>query len=491
MHKNDIQQINFKIVFRVIGMLLCMEAFFMIVPFLVSLWYDESDTLAFLTTIGITIVAGAMMIMTTRNHSKHLAKREGFLIVATTWIFFSIFGMLPFIIHGCIPNVADAFFETISGFTTTGATVLTDIDSLPHGILFWRCFTQWLGGMGIILFTLAILPMLNSGGGIQLFNAETTGITHNKLRPRIGQTAKRLWGMYVAITTVLVICLVLGPMDLFDAICHAMSTTATGGYSTKQASIAYWNSAYIDYVIIFFMYISGINFSIVYFAVAKGDYKSLFKDEEVRWYTYVLILATIAIAAGLFMSGQIQGSAEGTIRSSLFQVVTNITTTGFTTANFNDWGPFYAVILFLVMFFGACAGSTSGGAKTIRLVVLIKNTVNELYRHIHPNAVVPVRVNNKVISYELVSKILAFIFVYLLVFVISSVLLSAMGLTFEEAFGCTLSCLSNIGPGFGRMGSDFALIPDAGIWLLSFVMLVGRLELFTILIIFTPYFWKK
>ncbi|MCH5328228.1 MAG: TrkH family potassium uptake protein [Coprobacter sp.] len=485
------QRINFKIVIRIIGMLLCMEALFMIIPYLVALWYGDGDALAFGITTGITAAAGMLILLITRNCPTHLAKREGFLVVATTWVFFSLFGMLPYLIYGCVSDITHAFFEAISGFTTTGSTLLPDIDSLPHGILFWRAFSQWLGGMGIILFTLAILPMLNSGGGMQLFKAETTGITHSKLSPRIGQTAIRLWGMYVAITLVLAVFLYFGPMDVFDSICHALSTTATGGYSTKQQSIAYWNSAYIDYVIIFFMYLSGINFPLVFLVLSKGQVKSLYRDEEVRWYTIISLLATLAIATGLFMTNQIQGSPEGTVRASLFQVMACITSTGFSTANFNSWGAFYIVILFLVMFFGACAGSTSGGAKTIRFVVLMKNTVNELYRHIHPNAVVPVRINRKIIPYEIVSKTLAFIFVYLMIFIVSSVLLAGMGLPFEEAFGYSLSCLSNLGLEFGQMTAGFAGIPDAGLWLLAFVMLVGRLELFTILILFTPYFWKK
>lgn len=490
MGKNAMTNFNFKIVFRVIGMLVGFESVFMLVPLIVSLIYREDDTPAFLITIGITFVIGLISTFSFRNHSKHMGKREGYFIVASSWIFFSFFGMLPFMFQGSITNPADAFFETMSGFTTTGATILTDIESVPHGLLFWRSMMQWLGGLGIILFTLAVLPMLNSGGGIQLFNAETTGITHSKLRPRISQTAKRLWFIYFIITFLLVIMLVLGPMNLFDSLCHAMSTTATGGYSTKQASIAYWHSAYTEYVIIFFMFISGINFSLVYFA-AHGKIKDLFKDEEVRWYTFVLILATMAVTGGLILSGHTINNFENTFRSSLFQITSAMTTTGFTTADFTVWGSFCNLVLFLVMFFGACAGSTSGGAKMIRMVVVMKNTANEFYRNIHPNAIVPVRINNQVISYELVSKVLAFLFVFSLILVSGSLVLTATDLTFEEAFGCTLSCLSNVGPGFGRMGSNFSAISDLGKWVLSFIMLVGRLELFTVLILFTPYFWKK
>ena len=485
-------EINFRIVARVIGILLCFEALFMLLPLSVAIYYNESDIYAFLLTIGITAIVGLCSTFIFKRHSKQMGKREGFLIVSTSWIFFSLFGMLPFLIHGDIDNITDAFFETMSGCTTTGATILDDIESLPHGILFWRSLMQWLGGMGIILFTLAVLPMLNSGGGIQLFNAEVPGITHDKLRPRISETTKRLWIVYLSITVLLIVLLVLGPMNFFDAVCHALTTTATGGYSTKQNSIAYWDSAYIEYVIIIFMLISGINFSLVYHA-ALGDYKKLLQDEETKWFLFVVLLATAAIAAGLFISGQIYGNAEKTIRTALFQVSTCITTTGFATADFAKWGPFFNVVIFCVMFFGACAGSTSGGAKTIRMVVVLKNTANEFYRHLHPNAVVPVRINRRVISYDLVSKILAFLFVYVLVVAISALVLSSLGLSFEESFGCTLSCLSNVGPGFGRMSSDFSfeIIPTLGKWVLSFDMLIGRLELFTVLILFSPYFWKK
>ena len=388
-------------------------------------------------------------------------------------------------------SITDAFFETVSGLTTTGASVVKNVEALPHGILFWRSFSQLIGGMGIILLTIAILPMLNHQGGLLLFNSEVTGITHEKLKPKIGETSKKLWSVYVSLTAILCILLCLGPMKPFDAICHAFSTMATGGFSTKQASLSHWNSPYIDYVITIFTFIAGINFALVYRAVT-GDFKKLFSNEETKWYTVITLGATSLVVLGLYLTGQ-NGTFEETLRISLAQVVTVITSTGYTVGDYVAWGPFFTTIFLLLMFFGACAGSTCGGAKIDRLVVLAKNTKNEFYRAIHPNAILPVRVNKKAISHEVVSKILAFILVYVMVLIAGSVILSALGLSIEEAFGSTLSCLSNIGPGAGDTGpaGNYAFIPAIGKWVLSIIMLVGRLELFTVLILFTSYFWKN
>ena len=345
--------------------------------------------------------------------------------------------------------------------------------------------------MGIILLTVAILPMLNHQGGLILFNSEVTGISHEKLKPKIGETSKKLWYVYISLTAILCLLLCVGPMKPFDAICHAFSTMATGGFSTKQASLNHWHSAYIDYVITIFTFVAGINFALVYRAVT-GDVKRLFSNEETKWYTVIVVGATVVVVAGLYVTGQ-NSSFEETVRVSLAQVVTVITSTGYTVGDYVAWGPFFTTVFLLLMFFGACAGSTCGGAKIDRLVVLAKNTRNEFYRVIHPNAILPVRVNGKAISHEVVSKILAFILVYVMVLIAGSIVLTALGLSIEEAFGSTLSCLSNIGPGAGATGpvGNYAFIPDIGKWTLSFIMLIGRLELFTVLILFTSYFWKN
>lgn len=484
-------KINLITVLKVIGQLLVLEAFFMLFPLLVSLFYGEDDRWPIAVSIGITFICGLLMARCCNGKEKHIGKREGFLIVATSWIFFSLFGLLPFLISGYIGNVTDAFFETMSGFTTTGSTIVEDIEIFPHGLLFWRSLIQWLGGMGIILFTLAILPSLNSGGGIQMFNAEVSGIKHSKLRPRISQTAKRLWGTYLMLTVTLALLLYAGPMGLFDAVCHSLSTMATGGYSTKQASIAHWNSAYTEYVIILFMIIASINFSLIY-AALLGNTKELLKDEETRWYLGVIGITTLCIFLSLYIR-QPDTGVEPTFRIALFQLVSLISTTGFATADFNYWSSFACIILFLVMIFGGCASSTSGGAKIVRLLVFSKNLKNEFYRHIHPSAILPVRVNNHVVSNPLITKVLGFLSLYCLIIIVSSLIMSALGYTIEESLAASISAISDVGPGIGSIGpcENFATVPALGKWVLAFVMLAGRLELFTLLILFSPYFWKK
>lgn len=484
-------KINFRVILKFIGLLLCLEAAFMLIPYLVALIYDEGDAMAFLLSILITAGTGGLLFYFTRNDRNEVGKRESYLIVTSIWFFFTLFGMLPFCLMPNPLSIADAFFETVSGLTTTGASIVPDVEALPHGILFWRSFTQFIGGMGIILLTIAILPILNHQGGLILFNSEVTGISHEKLKPKIGETSKKLWSVYVSLITILTLLLCLGPMTPFDAICHAFGAMATGGFSTKQASLNHWDSAYVDYVITIFTFIAGINFALVYRAIT-GDVKRLFSNEETRWYTFIVVGATLVVTAGLYVTGQ-NSSLEETLRVSLAQVVTIITSTGYTIGDYVAWGPFFTTVFLLLMFFGACAGSTCGGAKIDRLVVLAKNTRNEFYRVIHPNAILPVRVNGKAISHEVVSKILAFILVYVMVLIAGSTILTALGLSIEEAFGSTLSCLSNIGPGAGATGptGNYAFIPDVGKWLLSFIMLIGRLELFTVLILFTRYFWKN
>ena len=484
--------INYRLILKILGVLLWLEAASMLIPLGISLGYGENDTMAFLITIVIAIVVGSLFFFQyTNTERKSLGKRDGFMVVALCWVCFSLLGSLPYLLSGAVDNMTDAFFETMSGVTGTGASVINDVEILPHGILFWRSLTQWLGGLGIILFTLAVLPLLNSGGSMQLFNAESTGIMHDKLGPRIGQTAKLLWSTYLGLTLVLTLLLSLSPMNLFDAVCHALTTASTGGFSTKNASIAYWNSAYIEYVVILFMLISGINYALVYRTV-RGELKKTFENEEVKWYLLITLIFTILIAVGLYFNGEYEKMGlESTIRISLFQVASIITSTGFISADYVAWGPFFCILICLLMFCGGCAGSTSGGAKVIRIVVLLKNTIYEFYRQVHPNAIVPVRVNQQAISHEIVTKILAFLFIYAIVVIVSALALATMGLTIEEAFGCAITCIGNSGPGLGRTLYSFAIIPDTGKWLLSFTMLIGRLEIFTVLILFTSYFWKK
>lgn len=483
--------INIKSIIRVIGILLCIEAVFMLVPIITSVIYEEDDLISFLQSFGITIAAGAAMLYLPRNANERIGKRDGFLAVTFSWVAISVTGALPFLLNGNAGTFTDAFFEAISGFTTTGMTVLNNLNETTHGILIWRNLMQWMGGMGIILFTVAILPMLNSGGGIQLFSAEMTGIIFDKLGPRISQTAKKLWGIYIAMTAILILLLLASPMQAFDAVCTALSTTSTGGFATKDESLAYWNSAYIDYTVTIFMFLSAVNFAVIYKTVFRS-HKELFKDEEFKWFAAVVIIATFLTSLSLYIQNPGR-EIEDIFRKSLFTIVSGITSTGFAVENFCNWGSAFFVIICICMFFGGCAGSTAGGAKITRLVLLFKNADNEFYRQVHPTAIRPVRFNGKVVSHDLISKVLAFIVVYIMVVALSATILSLMNMTIDEAIGISLSAIGNCGLGFGRMNPDsnFVMLPSLGKWILIFDMLIGRLEIFTVLILFSPYFWKK
>jgi trk system potassium uptake protein TrkH len=440
---------------------------------------------------AVTMVSGVFLrIFGTEDVQKLTSKRESFLAVTLIWIVLSVFGMLPFYMSGSIPKVSDAFFETMSGFSTTGSTILRHIDEMPKGLLLWRSITQWIGGIGIIVFALVLLPIVG-GNGVSLYNSEVSGIAKDKFSPKIKQTAKRLWIIYLIISALLICLLWAGPMSMFDAVCHGLTTVSTGGYSTKQASIAYWNSPYTEYVLCLFMFIGGTNFTLIFFLL-KGNFKRVVRDEEFRWYVIVCIVFSAIVMIGLMSSGQLKGVSES-FRSSLFQVVSVVTTTGFSTVDFNSWGVFYSLIMCLLMLFCACAGSTSGGLKMVRMVILSKNAINEFKRQVHPNAVLPVRLNGNVIPMEVVTKILAFIFLYLLILFVSFLVLGLSGMNFEESVSSAITCMSNVGPALGSLGPNghFADIPDVSKWYLSFLMLVGRLEIFTVLSLFMPAFWKK
>jgi len=457
----------------------------------ISFYYHEYSGDAMLACSTVTLIAGIVLrLLGFEAFERPIGKRESFLAVTLTWVVMSVFGMLPYYFSGVIPDIHNAFFETMSGFTTTGSTILLDIDSVPKGLHFWRCLSQWIGGIGIIVFALVLLPVVGGNASV-LYDAEVTGISRERFRPRASQVAKRLWATYILVTSILVFLLWVGPMDFFDSVCHAMSTMSTGGYSTKQASIAYWNSAYIEYIIAIFMFIGGTNFSLIFLAI-KGNPKKLIKDEEFRWYFYICLIFTLVVALSLFFSGHIT-NAEQSFRTSLFQVISVITTTGFATADYMLWGAFYTFIICLLMLFCACAGSTSGGVKIVRIVVLCKNAINEFKHQVHPNAILPVRLNGNVVPIDVVTKILAFIFLYLAILIFSFLVLSFSGMGFEESIGAAISCMGNVGPGLGTMGPSghFADIPVFSKWYLSFLMLTGRLELFTVLSLFMPAFWKR
>ena len=379
----------------------------------------------------------------------------------------------------------------MSGFTTTGATVFESVESLSHGINMWRCLTQWIGGMGIILFTLAVLPMLNHSGGMQMFNAEVTGITHEKLRPRISQTAKGLWAVYFVLSAALCLLLWIGPMDFFDSVCHALSSMSTGGFSTRDDSVAAWDSTYIKIVLTIFMFLGGVNFALIYKA-GTGNFKGLLHNDTLKAYLRIILFMYIAFAVTIAINGQADSISSVTI-DPLFQIITTISSTGLTVSNFENWGSFIIALLFILMFFGACAGSTSGGAKVDRLLYLLKNTNNELYRSIHPNSIRSVRINDSIIPPETVDKVIAFLCIYVMIIALGGMVLTALNIPLVDAFFSSFSCVSNIGLGAGvtGYGGSFEVIPPAGKWILSMLMLTGRLEIFTVLVLFTPAFWSK
>ena len=492
MHKREKQHINFAIVLRMQGWLLLIEAAFMLLPLGISCLYNESTSLwAFIYSTAITAGAGALMAFGIRPKSNSMHKREGLMLTAIIWVFFSLFGMLPYLFSDTFNNVTDAFFETMAGFTTTGSSVIRYVEEIPHGVLFWRAMTQWIGGMGIILFTLAVIPMLNQKGGIALFNAEVTGITHERLRPRVSQTAKDLWLIYIGLTFLLTLLLVAGPMDWFDAICHAMTTTSTGGYSTKNIGLDYWQSSYVFIVVIIFMFIGGISFSIIA-ATFRGDFKRIRNNNTLRWYCMTALITTVIIVAYMAYKAFLDNNFDRFVYGS-FDTISAITSTGFSTFDYEDSGEFVTVILMVMMFFGGMAGSTSGGAKMDRLIVLLKNTANEFYRVLHTNSVRAVHIDGKPVPNHVVSKVNTFFAVYIGIIMVVALYLTFFDIPVFDAMYTSMSAISNVGIGYGVTGPDssWVVLHPAAKWVLAFEMMVGRLELFTVLVIFTSSFWRK
>ncbi|MGB5288537.1 MAG: TrkH family potassium uptake protein [Ignavibacteriaceae bacterium] len=481
---------NFKAVFNIIGFLLILNGLFILTGIGFSLYYQSDDIIALLISGLATSLFGLFIWFATRKSEiAELGKREGYLIVTFGWIAMTIFGALPFIVYGAIPSYTDAFFETMSGFTTTGATILTDIEILPPGLLFWRSLTQWLGGMGIIVLSLAILPLLGIGG-MQLFTAEVPGVTKDKIHPRVKETAKRLWGIYVILTATEAALLMVGGLNFFDAINHSFTTMATGGFSTKNASIAYYTSPFVQYVFILFMFFAGMNFTLHYLGF-HGNFKFFKENTEFKYYLGFTIIASLFIM--VIHLPHVNFHWEEAIRQSLFHVVSLTTTTGYVTSDFENWAPFSRMIFFALLFVGGCAGSTGGGIKFVRHIVLFKNGWTELKRLIHPRAVIPVKFNGKAVSSDIISNVQAFFIFYILLFVVGSMILALLGVDFVTAAGATATCIGNIGPGIGTVGpiNNFAHLPDVVKWILSLFMVIGRLELFTVLIIFSPAFWKS
>lgn len=482
--------INWKMISKIMGFLLFIEAGFLSLCTALSIFYKEPDIAAFILSTLLTITVGIPLSYAGKDAERKLSRKDGYVVVTFAWIIFSIFGMLPYYISGYIPDLTNAFFETMSGFSTTGASILDDIESLPHGLLFWRSMTQWIGGMGIVIFTIAVLPIFGVGG-IQLFAAEATGPKFDKITPRIDVTAKWIWAIYIVLTITETLLLMLGGLSLFDSVCHAMSTTATGGFSTKQDSIAAFHSPYVEYVITIFMFLSGINFSLLYLLFLKGSIKRLLGDSEVRWYVKTVLIFTIIITIGLLISSPM--GLEEAFRKSSFLVVSLQTTCGYVTDDYMLWAPPLWMLTTIITYCGACAGSTSGGTKCIRAVIVARIAKNEFMHILHPNAVLPVKVNGHSVSSTTKSTVLAFFVVFVLLVFLGWFVMMIIGLDFDDAYSVVISSLANVGPGIGMCGPSFSwnALPDAAKWLSIVYMLIGRLELFTVLLLFSPTFWKK
>lgn len=482
--------INFSVTLNVIGSLLLIMGILMLPPLAFSIYYNESDFYPILLSSGITLFFGGLLKFATRqSKDAEIKKRDGYLIVTAGWVSMAIFGTLPYLLSGSIPSISGAFFETMSGLSTTGATVLDNIEELPHGILFWRSMTQWIGGMGIIVLTIAILPLLGIGG-MELFVAEAPGPTKDKIHPRIKETAKRLWVIYLFLTLIQTIILMFSGMGFFDSINHALTTNSTGGFSTKQDSIAAFNSPLIETVIVVFMFLAGTNFTLLYFGF-KGKFSRFWKNDEFKWYIGAILMLVLILTP--VVSSHTGDGIIHSFRVTIFQVVSTITTTGYASADFTTWGSLATFIFFLLLFSGASAGSTSGGIKIVRIVVLMKNGFLEFKKRLHPNAIIPVYLNKKTVPSHIIHNLLAFIFLYLFVFVLGSVIMTGLGANFEVAISSVATSLGNVGPGISDIGPShtFSSISPAGKWLLSFLMLFGRLELFTVALLFTPYYWRR
>jgi trk system potassium uptake protein TrkH len=461
----------------------------MLAPLLVALNYKEADARAFLISSLLIFFFGAFLLLLCRAPKGEITHREGFAMVTLGWIAAAFMGALPYYIHGATGPFVNAFFESASGFTTTGATIVGSIEDLPRGVLLWRSMTQWFGGMGIILLSLAIFPLLGVGG-MQLYKAEVPGPVPDKIKPRVTETAKALWKVYILITVTEIVLLVLGRMEPFHAISHSFSTLATGGFSTRAQSIQAFNSVYFDVIIILFMLAAGINFSLHYRAL-KGDPGSYWRSSEWRFFLLIFVCGTLLIAADLRLF--ILGDILAAIRYAAFQTASILTTTGFTTANYEHWPTFSASILFLLMFVGGSAGSTGGSMKCLRFLVLSKSAYGELYRLVHPHAVIPLKMDGRVVPQEIVAGIWGFSILYLFLFVFASLLMALMGLDMISAFASVAACIGNIGPGLGSVGpaDNYDHIPTIGKWLLSLCMILGRLEIYTVMVLFIPEFWRK
>lgn len=484
--------INWRIVIQVVSLLIILLGVFMLSALPVSMTYKSGDHWHLFFSGLITCAIGVTGWFLTRNAPKTLAKKEGFLIVSTGWLCISLLSSLPYLFSGIFDHPVDAIFESVSGLTTTGASALTDIESVSKGILYWRSLSQWIGGMGIIVLTVALFPLLGIGG-VELFVAESPGPTSDKIHPRIKETAKRFWLIYAGLTCTLIALLTMTKMDFYDAINHGLTTMATGGFSTRNASIAHFDSRLIEGLITVFMFIAGINYTILYYSL-MGRFKRVFESDEFK--TYIMIVLSVILVATTAISLTSAESLGTTIVHSAFQVVSMITTTGFVVIDYTAWTPFITLLFFFLLFIGACAGSTAGGIKIIRHLVFFRNSFLELKRLLHPKAIIRTKIDKKLVSPRVITHIMVFLLLYLLLFVIGTISMSLLMTDFDQplisAVGAVATSLGNVGPAIGELGpmDNFAAISYGGKMVLVMLMIMGRLELLSVLILFTPYFWR-
>jgi trk system potassium uptake protein len=463
-----------------------LESLFMIVPALVSIVYKEAAFVPLILSAAITLIAGTIVWSYSRGGTEELGQREGYLIVSVIWVIYGIFGSLPYFLSGYIPNFIDAVFESISGFTITGASIVKNVEALPHGLLFWRSMTHFIGGIGILVLFIVVLPLFGTGC-MALYRAETSSASVAKLHPRFKETAKRLLGIYVSFFAVESILLVISGMNIFDAVCHSFGSVSCGGFSTKNNSIAAF-SPYSQYIIMFFMLAAGINFNLHYFLL-KGFFKKVFVDNELRLFIIFILIAGSILSISLFY--RFNYNAETSFRTGFFHVISMITCTGYTTVDFMKWFPYMWFVLFILMFIGGCAGSTTGSMKVVRYHILFRNISVQFKKILHDRGMIYVRLNDNVVSEEMIHRTTAFFFIYLMTFCISTFIMLFTGLDFVSAAGAVASCMGGVGPGLGTTMSTYADVTYFGKIVLSLDMLLGRLELFSMLLIFTPVFWKS
>ena len=483
--------VNFRIIWKIIGSLLFIEAFFMTWCLGIALWAGEDDMLAFLLSMIVTAGSGFLFLALGRKAENTLSRRDAYVVVTAAWVIFSFFGMFPFLIHGSIINLTDAFFETMSGFTTTGASIIDNVERLPHGILFWRSLMQWIGGLGIVFFTIAILPSL-VGGSVKVFAAEATGPIRAKMHPRLTTNAKWIWSVYLLLTVCCGLAFWLAGMDWFQATNYSMTTTATGGFSIHNNGLLHFNSATIDYVSILFQFLSGINFTLLYMVAIKMKFSALLKNSEFKFYIFSVVTATLWIMYLLFT--RMGYDLEHAFRNALFQVVSFITTTGMFNDEVGLWPHMTWIILGCVMYLGACAGSTSGGFKCIRSVMILKVVRNNFRQILHPNAVLPVKINGQNIPQSKLVSLLAFFSLTILMVLVTVTVMIVAGIDNTNAVTIALSSVSNVGPDLANQvgpSISWATLPYYIKWTLCLLMLMGRLEIMTVLVLFTRSFWKE